>query len=76
MDKPSKGSHQAFAYLGGGLERGEGWSYPQAGVRTEVFLPIKLRGGPSREGCRVREEEGLGLNPIHYQGIPLRSLSS
>lgn len=50
VEEPSKGSHQSFAYLGQGLERGEGWSYPRAVVRTEVFLPIELRGGhPERD---------------------------
>lgn len=31
-------------------KRGEGWSYPQAMVRTKVFPPIKLGGGSSNEG--------------------------
>ena len=61
--------------FGSGLERGEAWSQPQAVVRTEEFLAIKLKGGSSREGCKVRDE-GLGPNPIHDQGITLRRLSS
>lgn len=48
---------------------------PQAVVTTEVFLPTKLGGGLSRERYRMGEEEGLGSNPMDYQGIPLRSLS-
>lgn len=64
VEETSKGSHQTFAYLAWGLQRGEAWRRPQAVVRTEEFPARQVGRGILQRGMQ-NERRGPGAkSPI------------